>query len=649
MIGTTSYMVDTLCNALHTNKYVDVIDSMRPDSVISINPSQKGFVDVFIERSNDFIELLKEAIFRVKAQKDGDLELIRSSFYDIKIDLVGDLLMNLHDINTKKENTTVTFKCQILATDAPKSYIKKATFECPRCSNEYEIKCDIDRNIITPSCTTTSCKAKSCNIRTDKMVTDDVQTIWMQEPMEDSKHSTPTIFTGKLIGNLVNTSYVGQRKLITGLFRSKIDLKKSEHNTFIDIMSVSDLDETKPVMPDNEEEKKLFEDVKGGDFINKIIGSFAPNIFGYKDIKLSILLQLVGGVKTKKRGDINLFLIGDPSMAKSELLKWAKKMVMKSIYTSGRGSTAAGLTIGIVKMSDGRSIAQAGVLPLCDGGLACIDEFDKMGENDRSSMHEAMEQQTVSIAKAGIRMTIPSRTSVLAAANPKYGMYDTTSTIKDNINVPVPLLTRFDMIWLIRDVVNQTSDGLKANFVLDSFDQDMEDGVYLAEKQLMSYINLAKTFKPKLTEEAKSTLRKIYETMRRLSSSNEMPVSVRQLEALVRLSMAYAKLNFRNEVLSSDVEVIKGLFEKMYESFGESLSSGGTQSKIFTDRAGAKEHDVNKVWDGCKTIEGKVKLKDFEKSLMAHGMDETKAKSLIARWENNNIIKLNSDGTYTRI
>lgn len=646
---TTSAAIDTLCEALYKNKYIDVIDRMRPDSTISINPAQDGFLDIFVEKSNNFVELLKEAIFKVRAQKDGNLELVRSSFYDIKIDLVGDLVMDLHEINTKKENSTVSFRCQILATDSPKSYIKSAVFECPRCNNEYEVKCDIDRKITAPTCTTTLCKSKPCNIRTDKMVTDDVQTIWMQEPMEDSRHSTPTIFLGKLVGNLVSTSYVGQRKLITGLFRSKIDLKKSEHQTFIDIMSVCDLDETKPILPNELEEKKLLEDVKKEGFIDDVIGSYAPNIFGFHDIKLSLLLQLVGGVKTKKRGDINLFLIGDPSMAKSELLKFSNKMVLKSIYTSGRGSSAAGLTIGIVKMADGRSIAQAGVLPMCDGGLACIDEFDKMSESDRSSMHEAMEQQTVSIAKAGISMTIPSRTSVLAAANPKYGMYDVDSTIKDNINVPVPLLTRFDMIWLIRDIVNQTSDGLKAGFILDSFDQDMERGEYLEEKNLMAYINFAKTFRPILTPDSKAALKKIYETMRRLSSSNEMPVSVRQLEALVRLSMAYAKLNFRNEVLPSDVEVVKSLFEKMYESFGESLSSGGTQTKIFTDRASSKEHDVIKVWDGCKTIEGKVKLKDFERALIAHGMDELKAKMLIVKWENNNIIKLNSDGTYTRI
>lgn len=646
---TESAKIDILKQALIDNRYTDVIDSMRPDSTISINPSQDGFIDIFIDSSNDFMSLLFEAICRVKAQKDTNLELIRASFAGIKIDLVGELLVNMHDINSKKENCTVTFECQILATDSPKSYIKEAQFECAICNREYEAKCDLDRKITAPLCTNTQCKHAKTVIRTDKMITDDVQTILMQEPMEKAKHSSPTIFVGKLVGNLCRTSYVGQKKEITGLFRSDIDLKKNEHDVFIDVLSVRDLNDVKPLLPTSEEENKLINDSKKDGFVDKVVNSFAPMIYGYNDIKLSILLQLVGGVKTQKRGDINMFLIGDPSMAKSELLKFASGLVQKSVYTSGRGSSAAGLTIGIVKMSDGRNIAQAGVLPMCDGGLACIDEFDKMNIDDRSAMHEAMEQQTVSIAKAGISMTLPSRTSVLAAANPKYGMYDNDNSLKDNINIPTPLLSRFDLIWLIQDKVHMTSDRLKANHILDSFDNDMTDDCYMTQELMIKYINLAKTLKPKLTEEAKKTLLDIYEAMRKASSKSEMPVGTRQLEATVRLAMAYAKLHFREEVNSDDINKIKYLIEKTYESFGSSISDGGVQSQIFQDNKSVKEHEVLSIWNTCKNIEGKVKLRDFEKALIDNGMSKEKAESIISKWENNNAIKLNSDGTYTRI
>ena len=648
-MNTQSRNIDIIMEALHKGNYTGVIDSMRPESTISINPSVEGMVDVFIERSGDFMFLLREAIFRVKAQKDGNIDIIRAAFFNIKINLIGELLLDMHDIDTKHENTTVTFECQVLATDAVQSYIKSATFECFICNREYEANCDLNRKITAPLCENISCKHAKTNIKTDRMVTDNVQTILMQQPMEKSKNSSPVVFIGKLIGNLVRTSYTGQKKLITGLFRSNIDLKKTEYETFIDIMSVGDLDDVTPQLPSDTEKNKLIADSKTDGYMDSVVNSFAPLIYGHSEIKLSLLLQLVGGVKTKKRGDINMFLIGDPSMAKSEFLKYTAKIMMKSIYTSGRGTSAAGLTIGIVKMSDGRSIAQAGVLPMCDGGLACIDEFDKMSDSDRSAMHEAMEQQTVSIAKAGIAMTLPSRTSVLAASNPKWGMYDSNNSLRDNINIPAPLLSRFDLIWLIQDKVNMTSDRLKANHILESFEMSMDGDCYLKQDDLAKYINYARSFSPKLNAEAKKTLLDIYEQMRKVSAKSDIPIGTRQLEAIVRLSMAYAKLHFKEEVDKGDINVIRILLEKQYESFGSSISQGGVQTQIFVDGKSVKEHDVLTVWNSCKNIEGNVKLIEFEKALVVSGMTKEKAESTISKWENNNAIKLNGDGTYTRI
>ncbi len=184
---TDSAKIDVLKQALIDNRYTDVIDRLRPNSKISINPSQKGFIDIYLQYPNDFIDSLREAIYRVRTQKDGDLELIRSSFDKIKINLIGELLMNMHDINTKHENTTVTLE---------------AKFDCPLCGNEYDEKCTIDRTIIVPTCHNTSCKKVKTLIRTSEMVTDDIQTILMQEPMDKSKKSSPVIFTGKLVGKL---------------------------------------------------------------------------------------------------------------------------------------------------------------------------------------------------------------------------------------------------------------------------------------------------------------------------------------------------------------------------------------------------------------------------------------------------------------
>ena len=169
---TDSAKIDRIVKALIDNRYTDVIDGLRPNSTISINPSQDGFIDIYLQYPNDFIGVLREAIYRVKTQKDGNYDLVSSSFAGIKIDLIGELLTNMHDINTKHENVTVSFECQVLATDSPKSYIKEAKFDCPLCGNEDESKCNIDRVIVPPVCSNTACKKAKMMIRTSEMITE---------------------------------------------------------------------------------------------------------------------------------------------------------------------------------------------------------------------------------------------------------------------------------------------------------------------------------------------------------------------------------------------------------------------------------------------------------------------------------------------
>tara|TARA_R110002051_G_scaffold323128_1_gene415772 strand:+ start:7460 stop:9412 length:1953 start_codon:yes stop_codon:yes gene_type:complete len=649
-MSTSSAKLGMIVEGLYKHNYVDVIDGLRPDSTFNVNPSLSSFIEIYLEDSKQFLELMREAVFRILTEKRGKskYELIESNFSNLKIKLVVKDVINLHEISAKNENCTITFDCQIIATDFPKSYIKEALFICPICSRDQHMTSDINRKIGQPYCPNTSCKKAKMEVEQRSIITDDVQTILMQELMENSENHSPIIMAGKLIGNNVRTSFVGQRKRITGLFRSEIDIKKNENDIFIDILSLIDLEEYRPTMPSDESLSIIQKDLKKEGFIDKLVGSFAPNIFGYEDIKLSILLELVGGVRTKKRGDINIFLVGDPSMAKSELLKFAQKITQRSIYTSGRGASAAGLTIGMVKMPDGRMIAQAGVLPICNNGFAFIDEFDKMNRDDRSSMHEAMEQQTVSIAKSGIQMTLPTKTSILAAANPKYGVYDSTITLRDNIDIPAPLLSRFDLIWLIKDKIHVTEDMLKANHILDTFTSDKRE-VYLNEKELTAFLNYARGFKPMLQEESKSKLLEIYERMRNASAKSDMPVGTRQLEALVRLSMAYAKLFLRDKVTIYDVEKVEALVNSMYESFGLSLAKGSIQQQIYFDKKNTKQHDALTIWNGCRDEKNHVKLSKFEESLKEAGMSEIESKRLIDQWENNNIIKLNDDGTYTRI
>jgi replicative DNA helicase Mcm len=342
-------------------------------------------------------------------------------------------------------------------------------------------------------------------------------------------------------------------------------------------------------------------------------------------------------------------------MAKSELLKFGKKITQTSIYTSGKGTSAAGLTIGMVKMSDGTMIAQAGVLPLCSGGFAFIDEFDKMNKLDRSSMHEAMEQQTVSRAVAGINLTLPAKTSILAAANPKFGKYDANESLGENINVPPALLSRFDLIWLIKDKVDARLDLAKANHILDTYSDDVNiEKPFLSPKELMSYINYVREAKPKLSGSTRREVLKIYEKMRELSKKDEtaLAIGTRQLEALIRLSLAHAKLLFKEEADIEDITNVKDILTDMFKTFGLDMESGRFDQSLLTGVTGneTKIQTACRVWAECSDPNGDVLIQNFMKKLTeADGYDENSAKKLFDHWDKNCAVRMNTNGTWRKI
>ena len=644
---TDSAYLDRVIGVLRQMKYINVIDQLRPNDTYTIRVSDSEFIDLFLYNQSDFKSVAKKAVIMILQEKHLGLD-VEEGFKNLKINLVHDELTPMYEINAAKEGETVCFEAVVVATDAPKTYIVEADMECPECSAVEHHKAKFDRTMPNIRCMNYQCKRPKMEVKSTNVITDDIQTILLQEPLEMCRNHSPTMLNAKLTNHNVGESFVGQRKKVVGIFRSQLDPKSIEHDIIIDILSLENMDRMKETLPTADEIVKLRKEAEDPDFINKCIGSYAPDIYGYKDIKLSCLLQLVGGVPSKKRADINLLLVGDPSMAKSELLKYGHEITLHSIYTNGRGSSSAGLTIGMVKLSDGRMVAQAGVLPLCSGGFAYIDEFDKMNKLDRSAMHEAMEQQTVSIAKAGISLTLPAKTAILAAANPKYGHYDDTLSLLDNINISTPLLSRFDLIWLMKDAPNVTEDMQKANHILDTFDSVTKNSdCRFTNEELSAFLNLVRKEQPVLTKDVRNEIVSIYEKLR-ASSGSDMTVGIRQLEALIRLSMAHAKLRFKKEVESEDVYAVKELLVSMYKAFGVDLQGSGTQSNLFTTGKLSKEQQANKIWSDCADQDGHVNTITFMKKLEDSGMDKIAALKLFHRWENTNTIKLMSDGTYKK-
>ncbi len=415
----------------------------------------------------------------------------------------------------------------------------------------------------------------------------DAQRIEVQEHPETLRHGAhPQGMTVLLTEDLTGRVLPGNRIVLNGVLKSFQRASASGRtgvvrNTTFDLMVLGNSYEAKEQEYDeieiSPEDEQLFERFRGDPtVVDKIVLSLAPTIKGMEEEKEAIALQLFGGVEkhhadgVRVRGDIHVLLVGDPGVAKSQLLRYIADVAPRGIYTSGKGSTAAGLTAAAVKddFAGGRWVLEAGMLVLADGGMAMIDELDKMSAEDRSAMHETLEQGTTSVAKAGITATLNARCPVLAAANPKWGRFTTDRSIAEQIDLPPTLLSRFDVIFSIKDVPDQGRDRRLANRILASA-REVElqhaagtpaletAGAPFPPDLLKKYVAYARrSVRPILSPESLATLEDFYVRVRKQGEEPNAPVPItaRQLEALVRLSEAAARARLSSVVGVEDAE-----------------------------------------------------------------------------------------------
>ncbi|KAF6837025.1 DNA replication licensing factor mcm5 [Colletotrichum musicola] len=362
----------------------------------------------------------------------------------------------------------------------------------------------------------------------------------------------------------------------------------------------------------DEEEQEFLELSRRPDLYNIMADCIAPSIYGNRDIKKAILCLLLGGSKKilpdgmKLRGDINVLLLGDPGTAKSQLLKFVEKCAPISVYTSGKGSSAAGLTASVQRDQSTREFyLEGGAMVLADGGVVCIDEFDKMRDEDRVAIHEAMEQQTISIAKAGITTILNARTSVLAAANPIFGRYDDMKTPGENIDFQTTILSRFDMIFIVRDEHTREKDERIARHVMGIHmgGRGVEEQVEaeIPVDKMKRYISYCRSrMAPRLSPEAAEKLSSNFVSIRRQVHAAEMeantrssvPITVRQLEAIVRITESLAKLTLSPVATEEHVDEAIRLF---LCSTMDAVNQGSNQgSKELNEEVGRLESELKR-------------------------------------------------------
>jgi len=569
--------------------------------------------------------------------------------------------MRVRDLDPEHIDTLVQIKGMVIRVAHISPEMKQAFFEC--CSCKFSEMVAIDDGQIQEPVKCNNCgESYTMQMIHNRCLFEDMQLVKLQEtPGESKDGETPHSVTLHVWNDLVDVAKPGDRVFITGVYRAesrkvnpRMRTLRTIYKTFIDVLHIRKTDKRQIAVEDagaepnteaftkfdetdtthdvrqarEEELKKLATDPN---IYERLCRSLAPNIWEMNDVKKGILCQLFGGANVdmgaghgKFRGELNVLLCGDPGTSKSQLLQWVHKLSPRGVYTSGKGSSAVGLTASIKKDPETNEVVlESGALVLSDRGICCIDEFDKMSDATRSILHEVMEQQTVSIAKAGIVTTLNARTSILASANPKESRYNPELSVVQNIQLMPTLLSRFDLIYLVLDQPNELRDRKLAKHIVSLYQAKPEGRKGRTSEELIpmetltEYISLARrSVQPELSEQAREDLINGYVELRRMGSVGQRKVitaTPRQLESLIRLSEALARMRFSSSVDKEDVQEARRLMSVATQTAATDPKTGKIDMDLL--QIGTSSSDRKKLEQQASAV--KDLLKSYQKSKTA--------------------------------
>jgi replicative DNA helicase Mcm len=663
-------------------KYVEQIDEMMPKSAKFIIVDYNDLVvepeiEIIFTTEPDriltaFSRAIKEALqtrFPDYAEKIKDEVRVRLVNYPLQ--------RSLRQINAETIGNITSVSGMVVRASEVKPLAKELVFVCP---DDHQTKIiqlkgmDVKIPIV---CDNPSCKHRDFELKPEASKFIDFQILRLQELPEDlPPGQLPHYIDVTIRQDLVDNARPGDRIILTGIVRveqesvagitrghSGLYRLRIEGNN-IEFLGGRGSKTSRKIQREevSPEDEKMIKTLSASPNIyQRLIDSFAPHIQGQSLIKEAILLLIVGSTQrllgdgSKIRGDINVFLVGDPGTAKSEMLKFCARIAPRGLYTSGRGSTAAGLTAAVVRDKTGIMMLEAGAVVLGDQGLVCIDEFDKMKPEDRSALHEVMEQQSASIAKGGIVATLNARTSILAAANPMYGKYDPFKNITENVNLPIPLLTRFDLIFVVRDIPGREKDEKIARHIIELHTpQGTDKRSVIDVDTLTKYLSYAKRSSPDLTKEAEEKILAYYLQMRNVESEEMITVTPRQLEGIIRLSTARARLLMKDKVEEEDAERAIFLIQSMLQDAGVDVNTGKVDLGVLQGRPRSEVSKMQLFMDVLKSMEGDNKVAVEERSFVkelekTEKFTEEEARNYIRRMLREASIYESKPGHYNRV
>lgn len=612
--------------------------------------------DLLIDKPEEVIEAAKLAIKNIDP-------LVKDADINIRFENVSNIIP-LKTLLSKYIGKFVAADGIVRKTDEIRPRIETGVFECRGCMRLHEVEQSSGNRIIEPSLCS-ECGGRSFRLLQEESKYIDTQTARMQEPLENLSGGTePKQMLMILEDDLVDKLNPGDKVRITGTLKTFREERSGKFKNYIYVNHIEALEqEFEEIQLSEEDEERIIELSKDPNIYEKIIKSTAPSIRGYREVKEAIALQLFGGSakqledETKLRGDIHILIVGDPGIGKSQILKYVSRLAPRSIYTSGKGTTGAGLTAAAVRDELGGWSLEAGALVLGDQGNVCVDELDKMRSEDRSALHEALEQQTVSIAKAGIMATLNSRCSVLAAANPKFGRFDRFKVLAEQIDLPAPIISRFDLIFVIEDKPSREGDSKLADHIL-KIHQEKSVEYEIEPELLRKYIAYArKTSNPVLTDEANTVLKEFYVSTRNSNPDEQgaVPITARQLEAIIRLAEASAKIKLKDTVDKDDAEKAVRLTLFCLKDVGVDPETGEIDVDVISGGTPKSDRDkIQKVTEEIKLLEeeyaGQAPLNVLQSNMSEkYGVSEDKTEQIVKNLVQKGVIYQPVNGYFKRV